>query len=261
MDITNIKLNTYESTGLTKASFPSFSFYPRMTYVFFSECFKAARGGYTGADWTRASWRVLKALESVGVNFSIQGMENINASDEPVVFIANHMSTMETLVLPCMIQPRKDVTFVVKESLIHYPFFKHILLSRDPVALGRKNPREDLVTVLKEGVKRLEKGRSIIVFPQSTRSPGVDEKLFNSIGVKLAHRAGVKVVPVALKTDAWQTGSMIKEFGAIKTNLPVKILFGNPMQIKNRGKEEQEEVLNFIKEHIDKWQNPTPQLN
>jgi len=32
------------------------------------------------------------------------------------VFIGNHMSILETFVLPCLIQPHRDVTFVVKES-------------------------------------------------------------------------------------------------------------------------------------------------
>ena len=63
------------------------------------------------------------------------------------------MSMMETLILPVMVQPIKPVTFVVKETLLSYPVFKHIMLSRNPIAVTRTNPRQDLKTVLNEGLR------------------------------------------------------------------------------------------------------------
>jgi len=86
------------------------------------------------------------------------------------------MSILETFVLPCLIQPHRDVTFVVKESLITYPLFGQVMRSRQPVVVGRDNPREDLKTVLEEGQKRLEANISIIIFPQTTRSVEFDPK-------------------------------------------------------------------------------------
>ena len=97
---------------------------------------------------------------------------------------------------------------MVKESLLKYPFFGPVLGSREPIVVGRSNPREDLVAVLEGGEARLKQGRSVIVFPQSTRSSVFDPAHFNTIGVKLAKRAGVPVIPVALKTDAWGNGNL-----------------------------------------------------
>lgn len=37
----------------------------------------------------------------------------------PVVFVSNHMSTLETFVFPCIIAPVMKVTFVVKDSLVN----------------------------------------------------------------------------------------------------------------------------------------------
>ncbi len=77
------------------------------------------------------------------------------------MIIGNHMSMMETLLLPAMIQPINPVTFVVKEALLSYPVFKYIMRSRNPIAVTRTNPRQDLKTVLSEGMDRLEQG----IFP------------------------------------------------------------------------------------------------
>jgi 1-acyl-sn-glycerol-3-phosphate acyltransferase len=40
------------------------------------------------------------ALENVGVRFEITGLDNLKSFEGPAVFIANHMSTLETFVLP-----------------------------------------------------------------------------------------------------------------------------------------------------------------
>ena len=48
---------------------------------------------------------------------------------------------------------------------------------------------------------------------------------FNSIGVKLAKKAGVPVVPVAIKTDFWGNGRIIKELGPIDNKKTIHIKF------------------------------------
>ena len=58
--------------------------------------------------------------------------------------------------------------------------------------------------VLEGGKQRLQKGISIIVFPQTTRTVRFEPENFNSIGVKLAQRAKVPIIPLALRTDAKQ---------------------------------------------------------
>jgi len=60
----------------------------------------------------------MQFLERTGGRFHITGMENINKSAGPVLFISNHMSTLETMILPCIIAPHREVTFVVKDSLV-----------------------------------------------------------------------------------------------------------------------------------------------
>ena len=214
---------------------------------------KAKKGIYDDREWAISSKYIFDFIERSGGRFHISGMNNINKEEEPVLFVANHMSTLETMILPCLVSPLKKVTFVVKESLIKYPLFKDIMLSRDPIVVGREDPRKDLEAVISKGVELLEKGVSIIIFPQSTRSPVFDPGKFNSMGIKLAQKAGVKVVPVALKTDFWGSGKLIKELGPIYPELGIYFKFGEPFLPEGPGKIQNQKVIDFIQESLREW--------
>jgi len=241
----------YESQALKSVSFPTLRFYGRLAGIFWDAGKVAKAGKYDGKRWTEDSERVGRLLEDMGIHVSIEGVENLDF-EGPCVFEANHMSTLETLFLPCIIQPLRDVTFVVKRQLLSYPCLGPVLAAREPIALGRANPREDLKLVMDDGQRILASGRSIIVFTQGTRRSGVETADFNSLAVKLARKANVPVVPIALKTDAWSEGSLIKDIGPIKPSLPVHVRFGAPVEIKG-AREEHGTIVEFIKSSFDAW--------
>ncbi len=254
---TLIKENIYHSPQrkpsiLARIS-PGWAFYRKMAGVVLRSSRWAKRGVYTDERWVLESKKIVRALESVGTVFEIENFSVIQNMHSPCVFIGNHMSTLETFVLPCIIRPYLPVTFIVKESLITYPVFKHVMISRDPIVVGRTNPREDFQTVMTGGVERLNKGVSIIVFPQTTRTVEFDPSHFNTIGIKLAKRAGVPVIPFALKTDAWANGKKIKEFGKIYPAKPVHFCFTEPITVSGSGREEHEEIIRFISDKYNKW--------
>jgi 1-acyl-sn-glycerol-3-phosphate acyltransferase len=232
---------------------PKFTFYFQAFWIIWKNSRKALKGVYPAEQWAESSFEILRALENIGTSITITGMDNLRAFDGPAVFIANHMSTLETFVLPCIIQPIKPVTFVVKQSLIDTPVFGPIMRSRDPILVGRTNPREDLRAVLEGGTKKLQAGQSIVIFPQSTRSFIFTPEEFNTLGIKLALKANVPAVPIALKTDAWGIGKLVKDFGSIDTRKKVNFAIGEPMTIQNRGAEEHQKVITFISEKLGQW--------
>ncbi len=232
---------------------PSFIFYSKLLPIVFKASSNAKRSRYGNAEWTESSLDVLRSLENVGIKIEITGVDYFKNLEGPCVFIGNHMSTLETFVLPAIIQPLKDVTFVVKKGLVEYPVFKYVMRSREPITVGRTNPRDDLKAVMEGGIQRLKAGRSVIIFPQTTRTTVFDPKAFNTIGIKLAHRANVPVVPIALKTDAWGNGKYLKDFGKIDPSKKVYFAFGEPMWIQGRGTEEHEKVIEFISSKLREW--------
>jgi 1-acyl-sn-glycerol-3-phosphate acyltransferase len=233
--------------------FPGFSFYARFGSCVCRGSDRARRGHYGDDDWSRNSLEVLHALEAVGVQIEITGTDHFSRLEGPCVFIGNHMSTLEAFVLPTIIQPLKRVAFVVKKSLVEYPIFGHLMRARNPIVVGRTNPREDLKAVLEGGLERLQSGISIVVFPQKTRSALFDPAAFNSIGIKLAKRAQVPVIPLALKTDAWGNGARLKDFGKIDPAKAVHFAFGEPLWVQGTGAAEHQQVVEFVREHLVSW--------
>jgi 1-acyl-sn-glycerol-3-phosphate acyltransferase len=245
-------------TGTVPATFiagtlTSLTFYARLVSIVVGGSALAKRGRYGTPEWCKGSLATLRALEAAGVKFEITGTGAFKAVEGPCVFISNHMSTLETFVLPTIIAPFKDATFVIKQSLIDYPVFKHIMRSRDPITVGRTNPRDDLKAVLEGGTERLKAGRSVIIFPQTTRTPVFDPAQFNTIGIKLAKRAGVPAVPIALMTEAWGNGRFLKDFGRIDPSKKARFAFGNPLDIRDRGAEEHQKIIEFITEKLKEW--------
>jgi 1-acyl-sn-glycerol-3-phosphate acyltransferase len=215
---------------------------------------KVARTGYYDSNkWIDDSARILRFVEKVGGRHEISGLREMAQHTTPVVFIANHMSMLDTFLLPSLIQTFHRVTFVIKESLLHYPVFGSIMRAIRPIAIERKNPRTDLKIVLEEGRRLLQLGCSLVIFPQSTRSTQFNPSEFNSLGVKLAKQAGVPIVPIALKTDFQSNGQLIREMGMVDPKKTVHISFGRPLSVLDNGQETHQKVIRFITENLRQW--------
>lgn len=232
----------------------SFYFNLKFMHFLFKNRKYALNNQYDTARWALSSFEIFEHLENCGAKFHIEGFEHVDAvKNEAVIFVSNHMSTLETMVFPCLVAPVKEVTFVVKDTLTTNKLFGPVMRARNPIAVGRNDSRQDLLKVLTEGKQKLSEGISIIIFPQSTRTNDFDPAKFNSLGVKLAQKSKVRVVPMAIKTDLWANGKIIKDLGNIKRKEPVHIKFGEPLTINGSGKEEHQQIVDFIKEHLEEW--------
>ena len=196
----------------------------------------------------------LLLIEKCGGRIQIDGLEHLKAlSGSPVVLIGNHMSLIETAVFHAIAREYIDFSFIIKEALLRVPFFRHIMIAMKAVPVGRTNPREDLKTVLVEGKKVLEEGRCIIVFPQATRAASFEPEKFNTIGIKLAKSAGVKVVPFALKTDFLGIGKRFRDLGPVHPEKVVHFEFAPAMEITGNGQEQHKAIIDFIQSRFDEW--------
>lgn len=107
-----------------------------------------------------------------------------------------------------------------------------------------------LKKVMTEGKKILAKGTSIVIFPQNTRMVEFIPGQFNTLGIKLAKSAGLPVVPVAIKTDFWGNGKILKDLGVVHRDQPIHMFFGSPFSIKGNGKDEHQQVTDYIIHHL-----------
>lgn len=246
-------LSPAREIGFLTRLFPSTVFYCRFMGIIQRAAASAKKGTYDDQVWKESSFEVLDLLESIGVRIEVTNTHLIEKVADPCVFIGNHMSMMETLLLPGILVPLKKITFVVKQDLLEYPVFKHVMRSRNPIAVTRTSPRQDLKTVMSEGMEKLKNGCSVIVFPQTTRAHDFDPKQMSTIGVKLAKKAGVPIIPIALKTDTWTNGKWAKDFGRFDLSKTSHFTFGESLMVEGKGSEEHEAVNNFIADTLEGW--------
>jgi len=245
--------DSYTTKTNYKPAFPTLRFYLNLAHVIYYSNRMAVKGEYDDIQWPNSSLEILHGLEKSGVEIHIEGMKNFQSFNTAAIFIANHMSSIETLVLPGIIHPVKSVCFIMKEELVDYPIFGPVTGARDPILVGRSNPREDLMKAIADGAERVARGKSIVVFPQKTRSSRIDAASFNTLGIKIAKKNNVPVIPVAIVTDALSNGKIVKDYGKIDPSKKVYFSFGEPIYIKGNGTEEHEQCIEYIKNKFISW--------
>ncbi|MEW6508957.1 MAG: lysophospholipid acyltransferase family protein [Bacteroidota bacterium] len=247
--------NEYRTEKIhSKKIFPSLYFYfVHVLRVIFYSNRQAKKNKYDSINWVNSSIDILESIEKTGVKVSVTGINNLKKADGPVIFVSNHMSILETFLFPSFIHQVKKIVYVMKKELASFPLFGPVCCARHPIIVGRENPKEDLITVLEVGSERIREGYSIIIFPQRTRSKIFNPSAFNSLGIKLAKKNNVPVIPIAIVTDAWGTGKIIKEFGKIDTSKEVRIAIGEPIIITGNGSEQHEASIQFITEKFIEW--------
>ena len=207
-------------------------------------------------EWANTCMASVTFAERLGGVVTFEGFEQRAAYQGPVVYVSNHMSTLETMVFPTTLTAFGKLAIVLKQSLIDIPFVGASALAVGSIAVSRKNAREDLKTVLEEGAKRLADGHSVLLFPQGTRQAVFDGKKFNSLGSKLAERAGVPVVPLAVKTDFLKTGKWVKDFGEVDPNKPIRFACGPVLPASLGARKTHDQSVAFIENKLKEWGLP-----
>jgi 1-acyl-sn-glycerol-3-phosphate acyltransferase len=207
--------------------------------------------------WAKACMAVIHFAEGVGAVVTLEGFAHRAAYKGPVVYVSNHMSTFETLVYPVALNAFDNLAIILKKSLTEIPVIGYTAIVLGCIPVTRKNAREDLVTVLEEGAKRLQSGMSVLLFPQGTRQSVFETRRFNSLGAKLAERAKVPLVAIATQTDFLENGKLIKDFGPVDPSKPVRFK-ASPLFMPELGaKKMHEESVAFIEKQLKAWGLPT----
>lgn len=165
-----------------------------------------------------ALW-IQRLEELFEITFHIEGQENIPETGA-CVFISNHQGYADIIAILKMMDG-KQVGFIAKDSLEKVPYFGKWIKAIRGVFIKRGDAREALKSI-QAGVQTLKDGFSLVIFPEGTRSQSAEMGTFKPGSFKLATKAKVPVVPVALNG----TRHLFEDRGVITNGavIDVKIL-------------------------------------
>lgn len=185
-------------------------------------------------------WAFKFILGICGADITVDGQENI--PDSAVLFVGNHQSYLD--ILTTYVSIKGGVGYVSKIEMDRFPVFNLWMRGINCLFLDRDNIREGVKTI-KKGVEELKKGYSMFIFPEGTRNQGETLLEFKAGSTKMAERAGVPIVPVAITgtADIFENNPHF----SVKPG-KVHITFGEPIIISELSKEERR----FLGAHTQK---------
>jgi len=135
------------------------------------------------------------ACALTGLELDIEGEEHA-WSHRPCVFMFNHQSQADTLILPSIL--RRDLAGVGKKEIGDIPILGKVMEWGGTVLIDRENARS-----ARESMKPLidvmqKEGRCVCIAPEGTRSTSTNLGRFKKGGFHLAMQAGVPVVPIVI---------------------------------------------------------------
>ncbi len=147
-------------------------------------------------DWTLRGARVWARLVLLGgfVRLKVQGADRV-PRDTPVVFMSNHESWLDIPALLAAIPVQ--VRFLAKKSLFSWPFFGWAIASMGFIPVDREN-RRTAIKSFEDAAARIRAGRSVLIFPEETRTVDGNLLPFQRGGFLIALKAGIPIVPVGL---------------------------------------------------------------
>lgn len=149
-----------------------------------------------------------------GVKVEIRGMPSDNQSR---VYVANHQNSYDIFTISGAL-PVNTVT-VGKKSLKYIPFFGWLYWLSGNILIDRANKSRAAGTIADAAAAIKQRGISVWLFPEGTRSNGRGLLPFKTGAFHTAVQAQVPIVPVCMnsihqqiKLNRWNNGRMIIEF-------------------------------------------------
>jgi 1-acyl-sn-glycerol-3-phosphate acyltransferase len=135
-----------------------------------------------------------------GASFEVIGTP---PRDGNYLIVANHPTLFDAVVLLALF-PQADC--IIKHELLRNPFMRFALSGLDYIS------NADTARMLACAIERLQSGRSLLVFPEGTRSQPGEPVQFHLAAATVAARAGVPCLPVVIRCEPPATSKQTRWF-------------------------------------------------
>lgn len=192
------------------------------------------------------AWGILKLC---GIRLTVQGLEGLDPNRQ-YIFIANHQSYID---IPVLVQALSQfqLRWIAKKELFWVPLFGWVLWSSKHIIVDRSSLSRAMNS-LSKARERIEKGISVVVFPEGTRSRHGDLLPFKRGGFLLAFKSQTPIVPVTIKGSGavWSRGDWRIRSGEIE------IVMGKPVSVDRYRAGDLKLLLNRVRAEIESHSHP-----
>jgi len=189
-------------------------------------------------------WAFRWELFQTQAKIEVKGLENI--PKEPVLFVSNHRSYFDILVIHTTSTKRPG--FVAKKEMESFPLLNWWMKNICCLFLDRKDLRSG-VQMIKDGAALIQSGHSMVICPEGTRNQKEEMLPFKEGSLKMAEKAGCAVIPVTL-IDTDQLLEARPGFDIRKGH--VKVIYGKPVYLNALSKEEKKKAGAYVQNIIAK---------
>jgi len=138
-------------------------------------------------------------LFSARIRVNVKGLEHVDPQS-PCVFMPNHQSNFDIPILLSTLNTQFH--FLAKKELFKIPIFGWGMKHAGYIAIERSNSRSGVKSFL-EAAEKIKNGKSVVIFPEGTRSADGKIGEFKKGGFSLAIAAKVPVYPIVIR-GAWE---------------------------------------------------------
>ncbi|MGV8057427.1 MAG: lysophospholipid acyltransferase family protein [Smithellaceae bacterium] len=188
-------------------------------------------------------WAKILLLMS-NTKVEVIGKENI-LRGKPQIFMANHQSDFDILIVLAHIPGQ--FRWIAKKELFHIPVFGAAMKAAGYIEIDRHN-HEKAMQSLDEAALRIREGKSVMSFPEGTRSRNGEIRTFKQGIFHLAIKSGVPIVPVSIVGS----GKIMPKRSLTVTPGKVKLVIGKPIDVKNYNIENRHELIDHVRKIIIK---------
>ena len=162
-----------------------------------------------------------RTVEDFDIKVDLRGKENL-PDKGPVVFVGNHQGYAD-IVLCLYAFDKFQTGFLAKDNLAKLPFYGKWIKDIRSVFIEREDTRASLKAI-NEGISLIEKGYSLVLFPEGTRSKGPIMTDFKRGPLRLATKPQVPIIPFTINGSY----KVFEEKGIVKKGQEVSFII-HPM--------------------------------
>lgn len=196
-----------------------------------------------------SSWAMNRMKDS-GAKVNVYGMENLPKDRRGILFVANHQSNFDILLLLSYLPVPKG--FVAKMELGTFPFVNQWMKRIHCLFMDRHDVKQAAGVII-EGIKQLKNGINMVIFPEGTRSRTGELGEFRGGSFKLATKSKCMLVPLTIDGTR---NLMEANHYRIKSGT-VNLYIHKPIDTSTLTKEESAELPARVREIIKDKLNKT----